>query len=183
MSSQVINPYRFSVAEQVYESTTYINNDDNSDMQDMYNIRYANGIAIPSGSSLIGAKPTEIEFKAVKTGSPSGTIYGRIYSNATYYGGLGTLEEQSPTTYSTSSWTTGTSRTFDFAGTYALQANDAIAFWSDLSSYPTDANSITCRGYYSRATDNATQIQVEYNTTESWYRETSYNTWVKLTYK
>lgn len=183
LSSQVINPYRFAVAEQVYESTTYQNDDANSDMQDIYDIRYANAMSIPTGSSLIGAKPTELEVKVAKNGSPTGTAYGRIYSSATFGGGTGTLEETSTDTYNVATLSTGDVITFAFSGTYALQADDAIALWYDNSSSSSDSVALTLRGYYSRTTDNATQIESEYNTTEDWNRETTYNLWVKLTYK
>ena len=181
MSNQVIDSYRFGGATLVYESTTYINNDDNSDMQDIYNIRYANGCAIVSGSSLIGAKPTQMLVKMSVNGNPTGTMEGRIYSSATYYGGLGTLEETSSTTYDVSTFTTGDLVTFAFSGTYALPANSAICVWYDNSSGDI-ANSCALRGYYSRTTDNAVQEQCEYNTTESWYRENRYNTWFRMEY-
>ena len=170
-------------SEQVYESTTYQNDDDNSDMQDIYNIRYAVAMSIPTGSSLIGAKPIELEVKVVKNGSPTGTAYGRIYSGAVFEGGLGTLEETSTSSYNVATLSTDDVITFEFSGEYELQANDAIALWYDNSSSSSDSVALTLRGYYSRNTDNATQIESEYNSTEDWYRETTYNLWLKLTYQ
>ena len=177
--SYLVNPYKVTSAG-AYETTTYINDDANTDGSNhkIYaNARLCNASKVATLSALVGVKMTEMKVLCQKHGSPaSSTIYGRIWGADNT--SMDVLETSS-TTYNTDAISDSapyTELTFDFTGDITLAVDLKIGIYASISG-GTTANSIVLRAYNPRTTDNADVLFVEYNPTEKWVVATSYNLW------
>ena len=98
-----------------------------NDLNIMKTDRFIQGTRIDSGSAFIGQQCKTVSVYLKKTGSPTGTMYMKIYSNGECGEELDPVTETSSTTVNVATLTTSyVKHDYTFSGDVTLAANDTI---------------------------------------------------------
>ena len=164
-----------------YVTTTKDNDDDNTQMQDIYPTRYVNASRIPSSSVLKDKYVTQMRCLAQRNGTVSDTdkVLGRIWNADSGMTVVATAtQEYSPSSITTSD--SGTELTFDFSNIQLDTDYKIGIYWAGTGG--DSSNNIVLRGYFPRTADNADVVECEYNDSQGWAEEDRYNLWQQITY-
>jgi len=104
---------------------------------------YATGARVVAGGELDGFALKKVEMTFYKAGTPTVTIYCRVYADEGG-AGLGTLRGQATETYASGSYSTGNILEFNFSSAIVLAEADIIAIYADNSSCSSSSCMINC---------------------------------------
>ena len=179
MSQIVTNSYRYAECEPIVFEQAFTA--DQNMAGGMYGITYSqSGTRIDNvgtGQTLIGQEVNKVSFDVGVLGSPTGTIYARVYemdgdpnapSGDNYRYEYGSM--------SVGSWGTSTIITFEnTSDNYTIANGDVHALWFNGGD---TNNRVYCRG---KAPVTVSGLAwTEYNTSEDWNLVTNSQGWIKL---
>jgi len=148
--SYLVNPYMVTAGETIiFEQLT-----DSGNMYNIESINLACGMAVKSGSSLIGQSLNKISFAlSYQNGFPiASTLYARVYNTGITFDAAGKHEFGSKATNTLTE--TSTVYPFQSGSSYTLVANDVLCIYADNSSasYPNNMILQGGRSGYSTST-------------------------------
>ena len=104
---------------------------------------YATGARVVAGGELDGFALKKVEMTFYKAGSPTVTVYCRVYADEGG-AGLGTLRGQATETYASGDKSTGDILEFNFSSAIVLAEADIIAIYADNSGCSATSCMINC---------------------------------------
>ena len=167
MSNFLINPYWYVVAGTTQEQL------ESDDTRNAYQSGQAGvGLYLASGDALgVGSKLISYTAFVTKSGSPTGTVYCKVYNG-------GSLQTTATTTYDASGIGTNSERAFTFDGSHTLATGDFILLWYDEG----DGSNALAIHYKDEDVYDGTDSVLGYQHTSSFQNDTGADPKFKMTY-